>query len=84
MEYLQTCTQKFNLDQEKKLFSLQPPSPLNSGMIPLDENFYHSFVALISKAGKLEIGLQIVKSKNTKRKKQKGGGAVTTPPPFRR
>ena len=56
MEYPQIHTQKFNLNQEKKTIFfatpplleegggglLQPPSPL----IPLDENFYHSFVAL--------------------------------------
>ena len=59
MEYSQTHTQKFNLNQEKKRFSLPPPSssgggggllqspsPLISGITPLEENFYHSFVAL--------------------------------------
>ena len=40
MEYPQTRTQKFNLNQEKKIFS---------GMTPLDENFYHSFAALTLK-----------------------------------
>ena len=57
MEYPQTHTQKFNLNQEKKNFFATPspsgggkvvatPSPLISGMTPLEENFYHSFVAL--------------------------------------
>ena len=57
MEYPQTHTQKFNLNQGEKRFSLPPPplheagvvatpSPLISGMTPLEENFYHSFVAL--------------------------------------
>ena len=64
MDYPQTRTQNFNLNQEKKWFSLppppllegrllQPPSPalLMSGMTPLEENFYHSFVALTLKGG---------------------------------
>ena len=58
MEYPQTRTQEFNVNQEKKdslppppLLGgggglLQPPSPLISGMTPLDENFYRSYVAL--------------------------------------
>ena len=56
MEYPQTHTQKFNLNQEKNDFLchpspsggglLQPPSPLIFGLTPLDENFYHCFVAL--------------------------------------
>ena len=47
MEYPQTHTQQFNLNQEKKWFFLPPPPllPLTSGMTPLEENFYHSFVA---------------------------------------
>ena len=60
-----THTQNFNLNQEKKWFSLpppppldgggggllQPPSPLITGMTHLDENFYHSLVALTLKGG---------------------------------
>ena len=60
MEYLQTHTQKFNLNQEKKDFLchpspsggggggglLQPPLPPNFWNDPLEENFHHSFVAL--------------------------------------
>ena len=54
-----THTQKFNINQEKKMIFfatpspsgggeglLQPLSPLISGMTPLEEKFYHSFVAL--------------------------------------
>ena len=65
MEYPQIRTYKFNLNQEKKkIFSATPfpfpfwregsccsPLPLISGMTPLDENFYHSFVALTLKGG---------------------------------
>ena len=59
IQYPQTHAQKFNLNQEKKkIFSATPspsgggggvvatPSTLISGMTPLDEIFYHSFVAL--------------------------------------
>ena len=45
MEYPQTHTQKLNMSKEKKTF-LYHPIPLNSGTTPLDENIYHSFVAL--------------------------------------
>ena len=56
MEYPQTHTE-ISPKPRKKLFSLPPPSPsgggvvatplpLISGMIPLDENFYHSFLVL--------------------------------------
>ena len=83
MEYPQTHTHKFNLNLEKKRFSLPPPpfwrgggggavaTPLLliSGMTPLGENFYHSFLALTLIGAKLEIGLQSVKCKNVKRKK---------------
>ena len=56
MEYPQTDTQKFNLNQEKKKIFFATPSPsiegrllqppLISRMTPLEQNFYHNFVAL--------------------------------------
>ena len=57
MEYPQSHTQKFNLNQEKTMIFFATPSPsggggccnplpLISGMTPLEENVYHSFVAL--------------------------------------
>ena len=59
MEYPQTRTQEFNLNQEKMIFSATPsPSgwgtvatPLISGMTSLNKNFYDSFVALTLKGG---------------------------------
>ena len=87
-----THTQKLNLNQEKKMIFFATPSPSGGGggllqplppnfwNDPLEENFYHSFVALIL-IGELEIGLQSVKCKNVKRKNKSGGGGCNNPPP---
>ena len=48
MEYRQIRIQKFNLNQEKNDFLCHP---LTFWYDHLDENFYHSFVALILKGG---------------------------------